>query len=142
MAIHKLIALGRLLGWVAGLSFIVTMGGCIACLNDQKTEYGSEELYISGGKIKSAPITTHSGGGGVFLLLPLIAAGVCAISLIGWTQTERKLEEARLKDLQVERELEEARQKDQWAKLEEEEAERLEKKRAKRLEKKRARGET
>jgi hypothetical protein len=138
----KVATVGRVFGWVAGLSFVITFGGCIACLKDQKTEYGSEELYMSGGKVKSAPITTTTGGEGFVFLLPLIAAGVCAISLVGWTLTERKLEEARLKDLQVERELEEARLKDLWAKLDEEEAERLEKKRAKRLEKKRAKGET
>ncbi len=142
MTLKQVASLGRVLAWVAGLSFVITLGGCYACMKDQKTEYGSEELYISGGKLKSAPMTSTSGGEGFVFLLPLIAAGVCAIALVGWTQTERKLEEARLKDLQVERELEEARQKAQWAEMDEREAERLEKKRAKRLEKNREKGET
>jgi hypothetical protein len=141
MTIKEVATLGRVLAWVSGLSFVITFGGCIACVKDSKSEPG-EQFYVYKGEVRSHTTWDSSGGEGSFFLLPLIAAGVCAITLVGWTLTERKLEEARLKDLRVERELEEARQKDQWAKLDEEEAERLEKKRAKRLEKKRAKGET
>ncbi len=135
---NKLATLSRVFAWVAGLSFVITFGGCIACENDQKTEYG-EQFHVYKGEVRSYKTRDDSGGEGFVFFLPLIAAGICAISLVGWTQTERKLEEARRKDLQVERELEEVRRKDleeEWAK------EDLEEKRAKRLEKKRAKRET
>jgi hypothetical protein len=55
-----------------------------------------------------------SGGEGFAFLLPLtlIAAGVCAISLIVFTQVEKRLEEPRRKALDVEHEA----RLEKWAK--------------------------
>ncbi len=124
---RNLAVVGRVFGWVATLSFVIAFGGCIACLNDTKTESG-EDFYVDKGEVKSRRTSSSSGGEGAVFLLPLIAAGVCAISLIGWTQTERKLEEARQKDLKVKKKLAEAKSKEFWARMDEEKAERLEKK--------------
>jgi hypothetical protein len=99
---HKLAIVGRVFGWVAVLSLFITLGGCYACVSNTKTEYGSEELYISGGKVKSAPITTTTGGDGLFLRVPQIAGVIFVISLIGWMMTstgwKEFMEEQRAKD--------------------------------------------
>ncbi len=123
----KLETLARVFFWVSVFSIVVTFGGCIACLKDSKTEYG-DQFYEYKGELRSHTTVDRSGGEGFIFLLPLIAAGVCAISLVIWTQAEKKLEEARQKDLKVKKKLAEAKSKEFWARMDEEKAERLEKK--------------
>ncbi len=109
----KLETLSRVFLWVSVLSFVVACGGCIACLQDSKTEYG-DQFYEYKGELRSHTTVDRSGGEGFVFLLPLtlIAAGVCAISLIVFTQVEKRLEEPRRKALDVEREA----RLEKWAK--------------------------
>jgi hypothetical protein len=95
---NKLAILGRVYGWLTVLSLFITLGGCYACVSNTETEYGSEELYMSGGKVKSAPITTTTGGDGLFLRVPQIAGVVFVISLIGWMLTSTGWKEMREED--------------------------------------------
>jgi uncharacterized membrane protein len=77
--------------WVAVFAFFATFGACYACVVDTKTEYGSEELYISGDSLKSAPYTRRTGGDGFIFLLPFIVAGVGVISMIGCSVIDNKI---------------------------------------------------
>ncbi len=109
----KLETLSRVFLWVSVLSFVVACGGCIACLQDSKTE-SREDFYVYKGEVRSHMTRDSSGGEGFAFLLPLtlIAAGVCAISLIVFTQVEKRLEEPRRKALDVEHEA----RLEKWAK--------------------------
>ncbi len=111
----KLETLSRVFLWVSVLSFVVACGGCIACLQDSKTEYG-DQFYEYKGELRSHTTVDRSGGEGFVFLLPLIAAGVCAISLVVWTQVEKRLEEPRRKALDVEREAILKHMQERWAK--------------------------
>ncbi len=88
-------------------SLIFTMGSCISCSKDMKTEYGSEELYVgSGGQIKSAPITTSTGPDNILVYMTLGGVLLSIVSGFGWTKAQ---EVADKRDL--EKEVEKARQK-------------------------------
>ncbi len=113
----KLETLSRVFFSVSILSFVVACGGCIACLQDSKTE-SREDFYVYKGEVRSHMTRDSSGGEGFAFLLPLtlIAAGVCAISLVVWTQVEKRLEEPRRKALDIESEAILKHMQEKWAK--------------------------
>jgi len=79
---------GHIWGLVAVLTLFFTLGSCCACLGDGKTEYGTEELYVtSGGQIKSAPHTTRTGSDTGLIFMTLIGGVVFVISFSGWMLT-------------------------------------------------------
>jgi hypothetical protein len=74
-------------------SLIFTMGSCIACNKDMKTEYGSEELYrTSSGQIKSAPITNTTGPDNILVYMTLGGVLLSIVSGYGWTKAEEVVE--------------------------------------------------
>lgn len=96
---------GHIWGLIMVFSLFITLGSCCACINDVKTEYGSEELYVApSGQIKSAPHTTTTDPDKGLIYTSLIGGVVFVVSFFGWmltSTTGRELiEESRQKQSQ------------------------------------------
>ncbi len=65
---------------IAIISFVVTLGGCFACIDSTKTTYGPEEYYQKpGGGVGYGASASHSGGES-YTYLALLSGIVFVIS--------------------------------------------------------------